>query len=283
MNVDEVLNFAFPTDRITYDTRDVLLYALGLGLGRTDLGYVYERDLTVLPPFAMVVGHPGSWMATPALEVDYVQLLHAEQSLEVYAPLPPDGVMQPRYRVLGIADKGAEKGALVYIEKLLSDVATGDPVARVVSGLFCRADGGCGDHGAVPAPPAPLPERAPDRSVRRVVDERAALIYRLSGDMNPLHADPQVAAAAGYDAPILHGLCTMGMAGHALLDHPPLLASRHPVLPDPGALAGPGRQGLGWPPLPMALAGRAAKNAFPADPLAAGRRQPCPRPPPVGR
>lgn len=219
MNVDQVLNFAFPDGEITYSQRDVMLYALGLGLGlgRDDLQFVYEKDLQVLPPFAMVAGHPGSWMATPALGVDYVRLLHAEQSLEVYGPLPVNGRLKPRYRVVGIADKGADKGALVYIEKVLSDAETGADLARVVSGLFCRGDGGCGNHGTAPDAPQPLPDRAPDLSSVRVVDPRAALIYRLSGDYNPLHADPEVAAAAGYDVPILHGLCTMGIAGHGLL------------------------------------------------------------------
>ena len=96
MNVEEVLNFAFPDGEITHSQRDVMLYALGLGLGREDLPFVYEKDLQVLPSFAMVAGHPGSWMATPALGVEYVRLLHAEQSLEVYGPLPANGRLKPR-------------------------------------------------------------------------------------------------------------------------------------------------------------------------------------------
>jgi len=213
MNVNEVLNFAFPDGEISYSQRDVMLYALGLGLGRHDLQFVYEKDLQVLPPFAMVAGHPGSWMATPALGVDYVRLLHAEQSLEVYGPLPVNGLLKPRFRVVSIADKGADKGALVYIEKVLSDAETGADLARVVSGLFCRGDGGCGNHGTAPDAPQPLPDRAPDLSSVRVVDPRAALIYRLSGDYNPLNADPEVAAAAGRERRTAGGGPACALAG----------------------------------------------------------------------
>lgn len=216
MQVEKVLNYPFADTAIPYTARDVILYALGLGLGRADLDYVYEKDLRVLPGFAMVVGHPGSWIATPELEVDYVRLLHAEQHLEILQPLATEDSLTASYRVMGIADKGADKGSIVYIEKQLSGVQ--GVVARVVSALFCRADGGVGNHGETLPSPPPLPDRAPDRSVTRPVDERAALIYRLSGDYNPLHIDPDVAGAAGYDDPILHGLCTMGMAGHALLE-----------------------------------------------------------------
>lgn len=218
MQVDKVLNYPFEETQITYTERDVILYALGLGLGREELPYVYEKNLRPLPGVAMVLGHPGSWIATPDLEVDYVRLLHAEQQLEILQPLAAQDRLLARYRVLGIADKGADKGSIVYIEKELSKPGSGTVVARVVSALFCRSDGGVGNHGTIPPGPQPLPERAPDRSVTRPVDDRAALIYRLSGDYNPLHIDPEVAGAAGYDAPILHGLCTMGMAGHALLE-----------------------------------------------------------------
>ncbi len=218
MNVDKVLNFNFGENRITYSARDVMLYALGLGLGRDDLRYVYEKDLVVLPSFAMVAGHPGGWIATPGLDVDYVRLLHAEQRMQVLRPFAPEGRIVARYRVTGIVDKGPGKGAIVYVEKTVHDEDDDAVIARVISGLFCRSEGGTGDHGEKPVSPAPLPDRAPDRSVSRHVDERAALIYRLSGDYNPLHADPDVAAQAGYDVPILHGLCTMGVAGHVLLE-----------------------------------------------------------------
>ncbi|MEX0285716.1 MAG: MaoC/PaaZ C-terminal domain-containing protein [Paracoccaceae bacterium] len=218
MQVEKVLNYQFEETEIAYSTRDVMLYALGLGLGHDNLRYVYERNLKVLPSFAMVVGHPGSWIAAPELEVDYVRLLHAEQHMELFAPVMSQDRLLARFRVLGIVDKGAEKGAIVYVEKELSKPGSSTIVARVISGLFCRSNGGTGNRGSAPPSPPPLPARIPDQSVVRRVDERAALIYRLSGDYNPLHVDPDVSEEAGYDQPILHGLCTMGIAGHVLLE-----------------------------------------------------------------
>lgn len=220
MIVENVLNHVFEEIEASYSARDVMLYALGLGLGTgaDELRYVFEDGLVPLPFLAMVLANPPMWLSDPALDVDYVRMLHAEQNLTLLRPLPAAGQVRARFRVLGIADKGADKGALVYTEKTLSDAETGAEIARVTSGAFCRADGGTGNHGTVPDAPQPVPDRAPDLHVTRTVEPRAAMIYRLSGDYNPLHISPDVAAAAGYDRPILHGLCTMGMAGTALLE-----------------------------------------------------------------
>lgn len=223
MNVEKVLDFDIPGGTAAYDDRDVILYALGLGLGldpvnEAELVYLFEEGLKPLPSFAMVLGHPGFWLRRPELGIDWVRIVHAEQFLELFRPLPPSGSVKTAFRVTGVADKGPGKGAILYYEKVLSDPADGGRIARVLTGAFCRGDGGCGSHGEVPEALAATPEVAPDISVTRRVDPRSALIYRLSGDRNPLHISPSVAARAGYERPILHGLCSMGIAGHVALE-----------------------------------------------------------------
>jgi len=223
MHVDQVLDYPFQDAEVAYTEREVMLYALGVNLGRDpvdegDLRYLYEDGLKVLPSYAMVLGHPGFWLRDPDLGIDWVKILHAEQFLSVSRPLPSEGRVKASFKVTGITDKGPEKGCILYYEKLLSDISSGEEIARVTSGVFCRGDGGTGNHGAVPAPLSAVPEAAPDMTLRQVIDPRAALIYRLSGDYNPIHVSPSVARKAGYDRPILHGLCTMGIAAHQLFE-----------------------------------------------------------------
>lgn len=147
-----------------------------------------------------------------------MKLLHAEQHLAVLQPLPVSGKVRSITKVIGIRDKGHDRGAILYSRKALFDVETGEKLAEVTLGSFLRGDGGCGDHGDAPAPLESVPERAPDVSESQTIDPRAALIYRLSGDYNPIHASPSIAREAGFDRPILHGLCTMGIAGQILLE-----------------------------------------------------------------
>lgn len=224
MHVDKVLNYPFPSAEVSYSERDVMLYGLGVNLGldpmdEAELRYLYEDGLKVLPTYAMVLGHPGFWLKDPDIDLDWVKVLHAEQFLSISRPLPPSGKVKTSFRVTGITDKGPEKGCILYYEKKLSDIDTGDELSRITYGVFCRGDGGTGDHGDVPGVLQPVPDTAPDLSLRRTIDARSALIYRLSGDYNPIHASPPVAAQAGYDRPILHGLCTMGIAAHQLFEH----------------------------------------------------------------
>lgn len=223
MHVDKVLNYPFKDAEVSYSERDVMLYGLGVNLGQDpldegDLRYLYEDGLKVLPSYAMVLGHPGFWLKDPEVDVDWVKVLHAEQFLSVSRPIPPSGTVKASYKVRGIVDKGPEKGCILYYAKSLSDIETGEEIASVTSGVFCRGDGGVGDHGEVPAALQALPEGDPDLSLSKAIDLRSALIYRLSGDYNPLHASPPVARKAGYDRPILHGLCTLGIAAHQLFE-----------------------------------------------------------------
>lgn len=217
-----LLNWRFEDIEHSYTTRDCALYALGVGAGadpmdEAELRFVYEENMAALPTFAVVLGYPGFWLKEMNTGVDWRRLLHGEQGLVIHAPLPVSGTVIGRLRVTGFIDKGADKGALLLSERDVIDKASGALLATVSSTTFLRGDGGSGfSTGPAPTPHA-LPERAPDASLDLPTAPNAALIYRLSGDFNPLHADPKVAASAGFPRPILHGLCTYGVAGRALL------------------------------------------------------------------
>ncbi|QQV77668.1 MaoC family dehydratase N-terminal domain-containing protein [Sphingomonas aliaeris] len=205
-----------------YGKRETILYALGLGYGSdpldaSELPFVYEGGLRSVPSYVNLLCHPGFWAQRPEFGIDWVKILHAEQDFTIHQPLPPTSRMRGEYRVAALEDKGAGRGALLHQEKALYDSASGAHVATVRSTLFLRGNGGEGGFGTPPAAAGLLPDRAPDRSVSIPTLPRQALIYRLSGDWNPLHADPAIAAKAGFAAPILHGLCTNGIACRAVL------------------------------------------------------------------
>lgn len=221
MNLDQLVTRAFPEIRAQYAKRDTMLYGLGVGacvdpLDPRDLQFVYEGDLQALPSMSSVLAHPGFWIKAPELELNWVKLVHAEQRFELDAPLPVEGEVIGRYRVNGVVDKGPEKGALMYFEKALY-TPDGQRLCAVRMTYFFRGDGGCGNWGtADPELPA-MPDSAPNGAVEIVTSPLAALVYRLSGDYNPLHADPTVARKAGFDRPILQGLCTYGVACQSLV------------------------------------------------------------------
>jgi acyl dehydratase len=197
LNLDAVRNFRFEAVTHTYSRRDSMLYALGLGYGSepTDpaqLAFVYEDNLRVVPSMCCVLAHPGMWVRNPDLVVGTCEIVAVE-------------------------DKGPGTGAILHQIKKLNDKASGQSLATVRSVLFMRGDGGCGGFGEVPEPARPLPESAPSSTCEISTLPQSALIYRLSGDYNPIHADPAAAVKAGFEAPILHGLCTFGVATRALL------------------------------------------------------------------
>lgn len=222
VNPETLLAWPFEDLIHSYTERDTLLYALGVGAGADptdpeDLKFVYEENMAALPTMAVVMGYPGFWLKDQDTGVDWRGVLHGEQGLVIHKPLPPSGTVIGRMRVTGFIDKGAGKGALLLSERQVIEQASGDLLATVSSTSFLRGDGGTGfSTGPAPVPHA-LPERAPDAALDLPTAPNAALIYRLSGDFNPLHADPKVAAGAGFPRPILHGLCTYGVAGRALL------------------------------------------------------------------
>ena len=193
--------------------RMVMLYALGVGA--TELPFVYEDGLQALPTMAVTMGYPGFIWRDPRFSVDWQKILHAETSVTLHAPLPIAAELVGRTTFGPIFDKGA-KGAVVYQTRTVHDAA-GSLIATVRNGNFLRGDGGFGGTSEGQPTPHPIPDRAPDLVHTLPTADNQALLYRLSGDMNPLHADPAVALAAGFKAPILHGLCTYGVAGRALL------------------------------------------------------------------
>jgi len=216
----KALALDIPAVEQTFTERDTMLYALGLGLGsdpldEADLRYVYEKGLRVFP--TMPVAQAFVSLRAIDLGIDYTKMVHGEQSLRLHAPLPVAGTLVGKTRVTEIVDRGAGKGALVYLERELRERSTGALLATAGMSAFCRADGGFG--GPVTEGPAPhkLPERTADAQVDIPTVPQAALIYRLSGDLNPLHADPGVARKAGFDRPILHGLATFGIVARAVV------------------------------------------------------------------
>lgn len=210
---DEVVN--------SYTRRDAMLYALGLGLGANpldpaELRFTYEKGLETFPTMAVVLGHPGPWMTDPATGIDFGKVLHAEQHLEIHRPLPVECTTVSTNRVYEVIDKGAATGAILCLERKVHDQASGELLSTQRSLALARANGGQGGTGSG-SRPAPLPERPADFSIDIPIACNAALLYRLSGDYNPLHADPALAAKAGFQAPILHGLASYGIAARAVI------------------------------------------------------------------
>jgi acyl dehydratase len=220
LDYDAIRNWPIPEVTQRYDERDAILYALGVGFGhdpldREQLRFVYEDGLKVAPTMPVVLGYPGFWVReTP---IDWKLALHAEQSLVLHRAVPAAGTVVGRSRVTRIVDKGSSRGAIVYVEREISDQATGEPIATTRQSLFCRGDGGFGGGDEAPERLPGVPAGAPDAACALATLPSAALIYRLCGDTNPLHADPDVAELAGFPRPILHGLCTYGVAAHALV------------------------------------------------------------------
>lgn len=212
--------------RHTYGTRDTILYALGVGAGADPLDarqlrLTWEKDLQALPTMAAVLASPGAWMRDRTeLGIDFLRLVHGEQAVTLHAPLPVAGTVIGRSHVTRLVDKGEGKGAVMHVEKELTDEMSGQLLATTEHVFFLRGDGGFsnGGGGDDPAPAAPaVPDAPPDLQLDLPTRADAALLYRLSGDLNPLHVDPAVAARAGFDRPILHGLATYGMAARGLV------------------------------------------------------------------
>lgn len=219
---DRLMALEVPPAEQSYGPKDCMLYALGIGLGHDpmnedELSFVYEKNLKVLPTMGTVLGHPGFWHRDHNTGIDWVRIVNGEQGITLHRPLTGQGTVIGRMKILEVVDKGAGKGALVFSERRITDKATGEPIATVTQTTFCRGDGGFGGPPRETPPPHPLPERAPDAVCDLGTRPEAALIYRLSGDRNPLHAEPAVAKQAGYPRPIMHGLGNFGIAGHAVL------------------------------------------------------------------
>ncbi len=219
---EKLMALDIPPAEQSYGPKDCMLYALGIGLGHDpmnedELPFVYEKNLKVLPTMGAVLGHPGFWARDRDTGIDWVRIVNGEQGVRLHQPLKGQNTVIGRQRIVEVIDKGAGKGALVLTERKVTDKATGAPIATITQTTFCRADGGFGGPPREAPEPHPIPERAPDAVCDLATRPEAALIYRLSGDRNPLHAEPAVAKQAGFPRPIMHGLGNFGIAGHAVL------------------------------------------------------------------
>ncbi|KAA9158261.1 3-alpha,7-alpha,12-alpha-trihydroxy-5-beta-cholest-24-enoyl-CoA hydratase [Amycolatopsis acidicola] len=207
----------------TWSASDVLLYHLALGAGarptdERELRYTYERDLRVLPTFATVasklhlVDPPA--VSYPGIEIDLAQVVHGTQAITTHRPIPVEGKAAGRTKVVDVQDKG--KAAVIITETEVTG-ADGSPLWTERSSIFARGEGGFGgERGS--SDKVELPDREPDEVIETPTLPQQALLYRLCGDRNPLHADPEFARAAGFDVPILHGLCTYGVVAKAVTD-----------------------------------------------------------------
>ena len=221
VDVEKALAATLPEVPYAWDADRVILYHLGIGAGGDptapgELAYTYEKDLKVLPSFAVVPAFPfvGAIARIPGLSVNVALVLHGEQDVELHRPIPTAAKVVTRGRVAGIYDKG--KAALVVLE---ADTATeqGEKLFTNRFSIFCRGEGGFGGD-AGPRPGNEAPSRKPDHEFESPTLPQQALLYRLSGDKNPLHADPAFAKMGGFDRPILHGLCSFGAVCKAVVD-----------------------------------------------------------------
>lgn len=220
-----LLRRSLPTVRQRYAERDAALYALGVGacldadeLQWAHLPYVHGEPLRVVPTFCTVLGDPGFWMSAPDTGLDWRLLVHGEESVRWLAPIPAEGEVVARHRVCRVEDRGVKRGSAFVVERELLDASDGRVLAVMRSTVVARGNGGWTPDGSPalalgePAEPAtpPLPQRAPDRVLVVPTDRRAPLLHRLNADPNPLHVDPVAARAAGFERPIMHGMCTFG-------------------------------------------------------------------------
>ncbi len=222
INYEKLINWQIPEVEQHLTKRDTMLYALGVGLGadpcdEDQLRFVYEENLAALPSMAIILGYPGPWHAHPDTGITRSHVVHGEQGFTILRPLPVEGAVTGLSEVTHVIDKGADKGALVMTTCTVREKATQAVVCTLTSTTFCRADGGFGGPSAPVRESHRIPDRAPDLICDLPTLPQAALIYRLSGDYNPLHAEPAYAKKAGFKMPILHGRATFSVAGHALL------------------------------------------------------------------
>lgn len=210
----------FGETRHAWQPRDAILYALGIGLARDplddgDLSFMDETALKVLPTYAVTLASPGMWMRDPKFGIDFTKLVHMAQAAWFENPLPAAGEIIGTARVHTLADRGEGKGAIMVVEREIRDAADGRSYCRLHQTLLLRGDGGFG--GEPPAREASFDfSGEPDATGNFETSPRAALIYRLSGDWNPLHLKPDFARKAGFERPILQGLASYGVAGVAV-------------------------------------------------------------------
>ena len=219
INYDKLMSLKAEGQEFSYGDRETMLYALGIGFGRDpldarELPFVYEKNLKTVPTLATVIAWGAGAIGDSG--INYAMVVHGEQKLKLYKPLPVAAQIVTDSRVVGAWDKGEGKGAIIVTETDLSEKG-GDKLCTLTSTIFARGDGGFGGPREGAPEPHKLPDRQPDMSVDAETKPDQALLYRLSGDRNPLHSDPEFAKAVGFPKPILHGLCTYGTCCRAII------------------------------------------------------------------
>ena len=222
IDLGKALAATFPTQRAEWGPDNVILYHLGIGAGfekptdAQELEYTYEQNLKVLPSYGVIpiMGATAGLNDIPGIDINFMMVLHGEQELVLHRPIPVSGAVENKGRIAAIWDKG--KAALIVMEAVSSD--KDGPLFTNRTGIFARGEGGFGGESGPPVGNHP-PQRAPDVTAESKTMPNQALIYRLSGDKNPLHADPQFAAMGGFDRPILHGLSSFGVVCKAVVDN----------------------------------------------------------------
>jgi acyl dehydratase len=221
IDIEKVVGATIPGTTAEWTEDQIILYHLALGAGSpptdpNELAYAYDANLKVLPTFGVVPVYPmlAGIIGLDGLSFNPAKLLHGGQEIVLHRPLPTGAKVHNTGRVAAVYDKGS--GAVVVVETETS-LVSGEALCTNRFSAFIRGEGGFGgDPGPAAAPP--LPDRAPDVEITSATLPQQALLYRLTGDKNPLHADPAMAAFAGFDRPILHGLCSFGIAAKAVVD-----------------------------------------------------------------
>ena len=214
----DILDLKIPTESFTWSDQTSMLYALGIGLGgdplnQAELPFVYENGLKAVPTLATVIAFSVAPLAKSGLNL--ARVVHGEQAVRFHKTIPPEGAATGATRITAVYDMG-ERGAIVIFETALTE-PSGAPLATLTSSVFARADGGFGGPTEGEAPAHAMPQRAADLSLDFPTRPDQALLYRLSGDRNPLHADPAFAKMVGFPRPILHGLCSYGITCRAVM------------------------------------------------------------------
>ena len=219
INYDEIMSLKSENIEISYTDKDSILYGLGVGLGNDpmnmdELKYVYENGQIALPSMATNFQYHSSLLMSANL--NFIMVVHGEQKLSIINPIPVSGEFVADMKVINCFDKGASKGAIVEVETTVKLKSDGTEICKLISTTFARGDGG---FGGPESPPQKVyePEGTPDIVDEITTKPDQALIFRLSGDYNPLHSDPNFAKAAGFPKPILHGLCTYGVACRSIV------------------------------------------------------------------
>ncbi len=245
LDVSKLRAYHVPETRHVYGQQDTILYALGVGAGLSDIdetSFVFEDNLVALPTMALVLGTPGFWLTDPATGLDWINVLHGEQSLVLHRPLRAEEDIIGRTQIGELVDKGPGRAAMLQCTRTLSDYVTGSLVASLKELWVLRGAGGFGGESqSLPSLLPAMPERPADDFLDLPTARNQAMLYRHTGDRNPLHIDPEVASRAGFNRPILHGLSTMGLVARAIVHrccggNPALLRAIHlrftaPVLP----------------------------------------------------